>query len=199
MRPSGRRPTSRVGAGLLLGIIGIAVLMSTRNGAVRSFDPLGALLVLCGTIAWAGGSIYARSAPRPASPFMLTASQMLSGGIALTPVAFVLGQFHAVSVTQLSGAWWQAFVFLVLFGSIVGFSSYVYLLSHSSPATAGSYAFVNPVIAAVVGWLLLGEHLAARAFIAFAIILLAVALIVSSTQVPPQRVGAPPVDEPACA
>ncbi|MGH7710731.1 MAG: EamA family transporter, partial [Gemmatimonadaceae bacterium] len=165
----------------------------------RSFNPLGALLVLCGTITWSGGSIYSRSAPRPASPFMQTASQMLSGGLALMPVAALLGQFRATPLTQLSAAWWQAFVFLVLFGSIVGFSAYIYLLSHSSPATAGSYAFVNPVIAAVIGWLLFNEHLAPRAFAAFAIILIAVALVVSSSQPPPQRAGQPCVDEPAAA
>ncbi len=198
MRPAGTRPGVQVVTGLVLGILGIGVLMSTRNGAVRSFDPLGALLVLCGTISWSWGSIYARSAPRPRSPFMLTASQMLSGGIALTPVALALGQFRGVAVSQLSGAWWQAFIFLILFGSIVGFSAYVYLLSHSSPATAGSYAFVNPVIAALIGWLLLGEQLAPRAYVAFAIILAAVALIVSSSQLPRQPAAQSRVDEPAC-
>jgi drug/metabolite transporter (DMT)-like permease len=199
MRPEGRRPGTRVVVGLALGLIGIVVLMSARENGTRAFNPLGALLVLCGTITWAGGSIYSRHAPRPQSPFMQTASQMLSGGIALLPIALIIGQFRGVSAAQLSPAWWQAFVFLVIFGSIVGFSAYVYLLSHSSPATAGSYAFVNPVIAAVSGWILFQEHLAPRAFAAFAIILLAVALIVSASQVPRQPASPPVVDEPACA
>ncbi|MGQ0641155.1 MAG: EamA family transporter [Gemmatimonadaceae bacterium] len=199
LRPDGQRPSARVVAGLGLGVAGIGVLMSTRNGAVRSFNPLGALLVLFGAISWAGGSIYSRSAARPASPFMLTASQMLSGGLALTPVALLLGQFRGAALTQFSAAWWQAFVFLVLFGSIVGFSAYIYLLSHSSPAMAGSYAFVNPVIAVIIGAFMLDEQLTARAFVAFAIILAAVALIVSSSQLPRQPAGPPQVDEPACA
>ncbi|HJU73887.1 MAG TPA: EamA family transporter [Gemmatimonadaceae bacterium] len=200
MRPEGRRPSPRVIAGLVLGIIGIGVLMSARNGTARSFNPLGALLILLGTIAWAGGSIYARNAARPDSPFMLTASQMLSGGLAITPIAIVLGQFRGVNPGQFSTAWWQAFAFLIFFGSIVGFSAYIYLLSHSSPATAGSYAFVNPAIAAVIGWLLYDERLGPRTFAAFAIIIVAVALIVSSTPAPPSRVpGQPCVDEPAAA
>jgi len=198
LRPGGQRPSGRVAAGLVLGIVGIAVLMSTKNGSVRSFNPLGALLVLLGSISWAGGSIYSRTAPRPASPFMLTASQMLSGGVALTPIALLLGQFRGVHLAQFSATWWQGFVFLVFFGSIVGFSAYIYLLSHSSPATAGSYAFVNPVIAVIIGALWLDEQLAPRAFVAFAIILVAVALIVSSTQPSRQTTSPAPVDEPAC-
>jgi drug/metabolite transporter (DMT)-like permease len=199
LRPEGVRPGVRVIAGLVLGILGIAVLMSARDNGVRSFNPLGALLVLCGTVAWSSGSIYARSAPRPASPFMLTASQMLSGGIGLAPIALLLGQFRGISVSQLSPAWWQAFVFLVFLGSIVGFSAYIYLLSHSSPATAGSYAFVNPLIAVIIGWLLFNEQLTPRTILAFAVITGAVALIVSGSQVPPKRGAEPCVDEPAAA
>ena len=199
LRPDGRRPGGRVVAGLLLGVVGIAVLMSARNGGGKSFDPLGALLVLFGTIAWSGGSIYSRTAPRPESPFMQTASQMLSGGLAITPIALILGQFRGVSPTQFSPAWWQAFAFLVFFGSIVGFSAYIYLLSNSTPAIAGSYAFVNPVIAAVIGWLLYNERLGPRTFAAFAVIIVAVALIVSSAPPPPRVAGQPCVDEPAAA
>ncbi len=199
LRPGGRPPSGRVTAGLALGVAGIAVLMSARQNGEGGFSSLGALLVLLGTIAWAGGSIYGRGAARPASPFMQTASQMLSGGIALTPIAIVMGQFRGVSLTQFSPAWWQAYGFLVIFGAIVGFSAYIYLLSHSSPAAAGSYAFVNPVIAALIGWLLLGEQLAPRTIVAFAIILAAVVLIVSSSPAPPRVAGRPCVDEPAAA
>ncbi|MEW5917425.1 MAG: EamA family transporter [Gemmatimonadota bacterium] len=199
LRPDGRRPGMRVVVGLVLGVIGIAVLMSARQNGARAFNPLGAVLILFGTIAWSGGSIYSRQAARPESPFMQTASQMLAGGAALLPIALILGQFRGVSPGQLSAAWWQAFAFLVIFGSIVGFSAYVYLLSHSSPATAGSYAFVNPVIAAISGWILFNEHLAPRAFAAFAIILFAVALIVSASQVARKPATPPVVDEPACA
>jgi len=199
MRPGGRPPGGRVSAGLALGVVGIAVLMSAGESSDGGFSSLGALLVLLGTISWAGGSIFSRGAVRPASPFMQTASQMLSGGIALTPIAILMGQFRGVGLTQFSPAWWQAFAFLVFFGAIVGFSAYIYLLSHSSPAMAGSYAFVNPLIAAVIGWLLLDEQLGMRTIVAFAVILAAVALIVSG-RAPPQRgAGAPIVDEPAAA
>jgi drug/metabolite transporter (DMT)-like permease len=199
MRPQGHRPSARVVAGLVLGTVGIAVLMSERQNGSGSFSFFGALLVLLGTIAWAGGSIYSRGAPRPASPFMQTASQMLAGGLVLTPIAVMLGQFRGVSITGFSGAWWQAYGFLVLFGAIVGFSAYIYLLAHSSPAAAGSYAFVNPLIAALIGWLLLSEQLQPRTIIAFGIILVAVALIVSSSPPPPRVAGQPCVDEPAAA
>lgn len=199
MRPEGLRPGGRTIAGLVLGIVGIAVLMGARGNSANGFSFLGALLVLLGTIAWAGGSIYSRGAARPSSPFMQTASQMFSGGVALTPVAIILGQFRGVSLGQFSPAWWQAYAFLVLFGAIVGFSAYIYLLAHSSPAAAGSYAFVNPVIAALIGWLLLDEQLAPRTIAAFAIILVAVALIVSQSAPPRRIAGQPCVDEPAAA
>lgn len=199
LRPQGHRPDARVVAGLVLGVVGIAVLMGARGNGAGSFSFFGAFLVLLGTIAWSGGSIYSRGAPRPSSPFMQTATQMLSGGVVLTPVAVMLGQFRGVSIMNFSAAWWQAYGFLVLFGAIVGFSAYIYLLAHSSPAAAGSYAFVNPVIAALIGWLLLSEELAPRTIAAFGIILVAVALIVSSTPPPPRVAGQPCVDEPAAA
>lgn len=199
MRPAGHRPGARVVAGLVLGVLGIAVLMSARSNGSGSFSFFGAFLVLLGTIAWSGGSIYARGAARPASPFMQTASQMLAGGLVLTPIAVLLGQYSGVHVTSFSRAWWLAYGFLVFFGAIVGFSAYIYLLAHSSPAAAGSYAFVNPMIAALIGWLLFSEQLAPRTIAAFAIILVAVALIVSSTPPPPRVAGQPCVDEPAAA
>jgi drug/metabolite transporter (DMT)-like permease len=201
LRPQGHRPGPRVIAGLVLGVVGIAVLMSARGGGAANgaFNPFGALLILCGCIAWSGGSIYSRGAARPASPFMQTATQMLTGGAALAPFAFALRQMPALSLGQFSTAWWQAFAFLVFFGSIAGFSAYVYLLSHSSPATAGSYAFVNPMIAALIGWLFLNEALAPRTILAFAIILVAVALIVSRSAPPRVAANPPVVDEPAAA
>jgi drug/metabolite transporter (DMT)-like permease len=201
LRPQGTRPGARVIAGLVLGVLGIAVLMSARGGGAANgaFNPFGAVLILFGCIAWSGGSIYSRGAARPASPFMQTATQMLTGGLALAPVAMVLRQMPGLSPGQFSIAWWQAFAFLVFLGSIAGFSAYVYLLSHSSPATAGSYAFVNPVIAALIGWLFLDEALAPRTIAAFAIILVAVALIVSRSAPPQPLSSHPVVDEPAAA
>jgi drug/metabolite transporter (DMT)-like permease len=117
----------------------------------------------------------------------------------LTPIAVILGQFRGISVGQFSAAWWLAYGFLVFFGAIIGFSAYIYLLARSSPAAAGSYAFVNPLIAALIGWLFLSEQLASRTVVAFGIILVAVALIVSSTPAPPRVAGQPVVDEPAAA
>ncbi|MGQ0539269.1 MAG: EamA family transporter [Gemmatimonadaceae bacterium] len=199
LRPGGERPAPRVVAGLVLGVAGIAVLMGARAGIRGASPMLGGLVVLAGTIAWAAGSIYSRSAPRPRSPFMQTATQMLAGGVVMTPVALLLGQFRGPALGTLSAAWWQAFAFLVVFGSIIGFSSYVYLLEHSSPAVAGSYAFVNPVIAALIGWLLLGEALTARTVAAFAVILVAVALIVSGNAARARRSSETAVDEPCAA
>lgn len=179
----GLRPRPPVLAGLLLGFVGVAILVGPEDllGG-GSVDPLGAAVISLGTVAWAFGSIYSRSAPLPRSPLMSTALQMLVGGVWLLLGGVLLGEparFDPAAVTATSVLAW---VYLVLVGAIVGFSAYIYLLRHTEPAKASTYAYVNPVIAVLLGWLVADEQLSPRVWFAVLAIVPAVALIVSFRQ-----------------
>lgn len=179
----GIRPRPPVFAGLLLGFAGVAVLVGPEDllGG-GSVDPAGAAAIFLGTIAWAFGSIYSRSAPLPRSPLMSTAVQMLVGGVWLGLAGGLLGEAADFEFGALTTASVLAWVYLVLIGAIVGFSAYIYLLRHTDAAKASTYAYVNPVIAVLLGWLLAGEPMNERVLLAVLVIVPAVALIVSFRQ-----------------
>jgi drug/metabolite transporter (DMT)-like permease len=174
------RPGLPVMLGLALGFLGVGVLVGPEELLGQgSLDPTATLVICGGTIAWALGSIYSRHAPRPRSPRMSTAIQMLWGGLWLTLTGFLSGEhldFDLAAVTPLSIAAW---LYLVVFGSIIAYGAYVYLLQNTEPAKASTYAYVNPVIAVLLGWLVASEPLSSRVLLAVAIIIPAVALIVS--------------------
>lgn len=179
----GLRPRPPVLAGLLLGFVGVAILVGPEDllGG-GSVDPFGAAILNIGTIAWAWGSIYSRSAPLPRSPLLSTAMQMLAGGMWLLLGSLLLGEpatFDPAAVTTRSLLAW---LYLVLIGAIVGFSAYIYLLRHTEPAKASTYAYVNPVIAVLLGWMVAGEPMSPRVLLAVVAIVPAVALIVSFRQ-----------------
>ena len=178
LRPGGLRPTRLVVAGLLLGLLGLVWLVGpdTLMGGGRA-DIVGATVVVLGSFSWALGSIYSRHAATPASPFLATAMQMLAGGAALLVLSILLGEpwaFDAGSVSLRSAL---GLLYLVVFGSIVAFSAYIWLLRVSTPTRVSTYAYVNPVIAVLLGWALAGEALTARMAIAAAVIVSGVALI----------------------
>lgn len=178
LRPGGLRPSGRVVAGLALGLLGLVWLVGPDSvmGGGRA-DLLGAGALVLASLSWAIGSIYSRHTPMPASPFLGTAMQMLAASVALFAVSAALGepwQFDAsaVSLRSLLG-----FVYLVVLGSIVAFSAYIWLLRVSTPARVSTYAYVNPVVAVLLGWALAGEALTVRMMIAAAVIVSGVALI----------------------
>ena len=178
LRGSGERPRLGVVGGLVAGVIGVAILLGPGQlGGGPSIDAFGAAIVLGGTISWAFGSIYSRHAPRPASALMGSAMHMLCGGLVLLAVSLVTGQFDGFTLTQVSGRSWIAFGYLVIFGSLVGFSSFVYLLRVTTPARVATYAYVNPVVAVLLGWLFAGEEIGIRVGVAAAVIIGAVAVI----------------------
>lgn len=165
--------------GLALGFAGVAILIGPRGvlGA-GEISLVGAATVTAGSMSWALGSILTRRAARPRSIMMGTAAQMISGGAALLLVSSFAGELPAVTTSLLTPTVVLVWLYLVLAGSIVAYSAFVYLLHHTEPAKAGSYAFVNPVIAVFVGWGLGGETLTPRVGIAAVLIVCAVALIV---------------------
>jgi drug/metabolite transporter (DMT)-like permease len=178
LRPGGSRPTGLVFAGLLLGLLGLVWLVGpdTLLGGGRA-DLIGAVVVVLGSFSWAVGSIYSRHAATPPSPFLSTAMQMLGGGAALLLLSVLLGEPWAFDASAVSLRSVLGLLYLMLFGSIVAFSAYIWLLRVSTPARVSTYAYVNPVIAVLLGWALAGEALTTRMIVAATVIVSGVALI----------------------
>jgi drug/metabolite transporter (DMT)-like permease len=186
----GPRPTAGVFGGLVLGLVGTLVLVGPQSFGGGRIDPSGAAIVLCGSVAWAVGSIHSRGLPRYVSAVRTSAVQMLWGGAVVTVIAAVMGDFGRFGWTAASAKSLFALVYLILVGSLIGYSAYMYLLGVTSAARASTYAFVNPVVAVILGAVFAGEPLTPRVLGAGAIIVLAVALITlygGEQRLPPER------------
>jgi drug/metabolite transporter (DMT)-like permease len=185
-RPAGKRPHVGVMAGIAIGFGGIVALMQpwrlfeSGAGSVSSptnFDALGFALMFFGTIAWAVGSIYARQARLPASPKMTTALELFSGGVIMLVVALLSGELSAARPENISLKSTLAFLYLIVFGSIIAFSAYTWLLNNVSAALASSYTYINPIVALILGATLGGEFISLSMIIAMIAIFCSVALI----------------------
>jgi drug/metabolite transporter (DMT)-like permease len=174
----GHRPTALTGIGLLLGFAGVAWLAAPwESAAAGGLNVGGVTAILVGGIFWAFGSIYGRHVRAPAEPLAAAAMQMLCGGVALMLTALVFGEFRGFSPAAVSRHSWLAFGYLIVAGSLVGFSTFVWLMKHSTPARVSTYAYVNPLVAVFLGWLILGEPVTARTLVAAAVIVISVAII----------------------
>lgn len=173
-----KAPRVSVLAGLLLGVVGLAVLVFPTGGrAPDHVDPSGIAMLLAGTLAWGVGSLYAPRAAMPASTFLGIGMEMLAGGLLLWIAGFATGEGTALHLAAITPKSLLALGYLVIFGSLLGFSSYVWLLKVTTPARASTYAFVNPVIAVLLGWAFAGEPITPRVAVAGGIIVAAVCLI----------------------
>lgn len=164
--------------GLLCGILGIVILAAPTGGA--QVDLIGIAIVLVGTLFWTGGSLYGASAPTPSDPLVFSGLQMLSAGLALSIAGLVSGGWGELRLSRLDGTAGFAFGWLIVFGSIAGFTAYSYVFRVLPLSTVSTYAYVNPVVAIVVGWFFLGEGVSARMLISSAVILASVALVIWS-------------------
>jgi len=171
----------RVVAGLLLGFGGTALLVGATPAQILHADLRGPIALTLASASWSLGSVYAKRHPTEASPYVGAALQMIVGGGAIALVGFALGEW---STWHLTPQGLGAIAYLVVFGSILGYSAYTYALRHASPTIVGTYAYVNPVIAVLLGWLILREPVTARTFVAMAMILGAVVWIQFSHKVP---------------
>lgn len=179
-RPGGSRPAPRVLAGLVLGFAGMALLVGPKHlGGAARVNPLGALALVLASLAWAVGSIYSKHHPIPNSAMLGVAMQMVAGGTALLFVAGISGEYREFHLAQVTLRSWLALGYLAVFGSALGFSAYIYILKHGTAAHVATYAFVNPVVALFLGWLLGGEALTLRTILASAVILTAVILVIT--------------------
>jgi drug/metabolite transporter (DMT)-like permease len=181
LRPGGLRPAPRVVASLILGFGGLVLLVGPAHlGGSERVNPTGAGILVIGSFAWAWGSIYSKHNDLPSSPLLGVAMQSLAGGTALWIVGLLAGQGRQLHLAAISGRSWIALAYLIVFGSGIGFTAYVYLLKKSSAARVGTYAFVNPVVALFLGWLGAGETITLRTALAAVVILTAVLLVISA-------------------
>lgn len=176
-RPRGRRPTALVAGGLLIGLAGVATLVGPGSFGGSAIDPIGAATVVLGSFAWSLGSIYSRHAPRPSSALMSTGIQMLVGGLFVGVLAVARGELATFDIAAVSARSIAAWAYLLVFGSLIAYTAYVYLLRVSTAARVATYAYVNPVVAVILGWLVAGEAISARMLVAAAIIVAGVATI----------------------
>jgi drug/metabolite transporter (DMT)-like permease len=166
--------TWRVGVGLALGFLGSALLAGITPGELLSSDLKGPVALTLASASWALGTVYSKRNPTETTPFSGAAVQMLAGGAAITVLGLLLGEAGA---WRMSSAGLGALAYLIVFGSIVGYTAYAYALRHASPTIVGTYAYVNPVVAVLLGWLILNEAVTVRTFAAMGLILGAVLMI----------------------
>lgn len=174
----------RIIAGLLLGFLGTLLLIGATPAEILAADKRGPIALTFASASWSLGSVYAKRHPTQASPYMGAAFQMIVGGGAVALVGTFLGEWAS---WHLSSRGIGAIAYLVVFGSIIGYSAYSYALRHASATIVGTYAYVNPVIAVLLGWLLLHEPVGPRTFVAMGMILVAVVWIQFSHKL--RRIG----------
>jgi drug/metabolite transporter (DMT)-like permease len=176
-----RLPSPRVLAGVSVGIGGLAVLIWPSVVAPGSgLDVLGIAWLVVAALAWSAGAMYSRRAALPASPARVSGMQMIAGAILSVLCGLALGEHRQLSVAAITPASMLAVGYLVIAGALVGFSAYLWLMRVSTPSRVATHAYVNPVVAVVLGWAILGEPVTARTLVALAVIVVAVVLIVSA-------------------
>ena len=183
--------TVRLAVALLIGVGGVAVLVSrSLNVGGAPIDRLGAVALLVAGISWSAAATLTRKLPLPPSKVMSSGVQMLAGGVMLALTAATLGEFRNFHPSDISRAAWLSLVYLIIFGSIVAFTAYVWLIHHESPTKVGTYAYVNPVVAVVIGYFLGGEPLDLRTILGTAFVLISVVVITTTGAQKPAKIPA---------
>jgi drug/metabolite transporter (DMT)-like permease len=176
-----QRLTFRLAVALLVGIGGVTVLVShSVSFGEAPIDRAGAIALVIAAISWSIASALTRKLPLPASKAMSSGAQMLVGGMMLAVAAAMFGEFHGFHVQAVSRGAWFALTYLIVAGSIVGFTAYVWLLHHESPTKVGTYAYVNPVVAVMVGYFLGGEAVGPRTLLGSLLVLVSVVVITTT-------------------
>jgi drug/metabolite transporter (DMT)-like permease len=177
-----QRLTVRLSLALLIGVGGVAVLMSRGlNLGGAPIDRAGAIALIFAAISWSVASALTRKLPLPESKTMSSGAQMLAGGVLLALASAALGEFRKFHPLEVSVGAWLSLIYLIVFGSIIAFTAYVWLIHHESPTKVGTYAYVNPVVAVIVGYFLGGEALGLRTILGTALVLISV-LVIATTR-----------------
>ena len=197
LRPRGNRPRRSMLIGLALGFAGMVILIGPRAIVGQGHvDEIAAGILIAGSISWSFGTLLTRWSTRPGSPLVFAALQMLAAAGAMLVGSLVMREWSAFSWTSVSGRSAFAWFYLVILGSIIGYTAYVYLLGQVSAAKASTYAYVNPVIAVLLGWAFANEPLGWRTMLAAAVILAGVAIITSSQSSSKSSTGEHPLPTP---
>jgi len=176
-----QRLTVRLGAALLIGLAGVAVLVSrSLNVGGAPIEKLGAAALIFASISWSIASILTRKLPLPESKVMSSGAQMLAGGVFLTLTAAAFGEFRNFHPSAVSREAWFALAYLIVAGSIIGFTAYVWLIHHESPTKVGTYAYVNPIVAVLAGYFFGGEALSSRTILGTLSVLVSVMVITTT-------------------
>ena len=173
-----RMPSLLAIGGLGVGLVGVAILLLPSEG-IDAIDPVGVVIVMCSALAWTAGSLYARRAPLPANQLMGSGMEQLVGGGVMLAVAVVLGEYASLEPGSVSTESLLGLAYLIVFGSLIAFTAYVWLLEHAPISTVATYAYVNPVVAVFLGVLFRDEPLTPRILLAAALIIGAVVAMVS--------------------
>ncbi len=190
--------TARLLLALLIGVAGVAVLMSrSLNFGGAPIDKLGALALIFAAISWSVASALTRILPLPSSKVMSSGAQMLTGGIFLTIAAAAFGEFRNFHPSAVSGGAWLALLYLIVAGSIIGFTAYVWLIHHQSPTKVGTYAYVNPIVAVLVGYFFGGEALTSRTVLGTLFVLVSVIVITTTSSKKSPAPAAAAAQDPA--
>jgi drug/metabolite transporter (DMT)-like permease len=177
----GSRPNWKVALGLLIGFVGVYLLIGGQSSSAESGmkQIFGAFLVIAAAFSWALGSMYGLRATTPKSSVLTAGMQMLCGGSVLALVGIIKGEWTTFNITDVSTNSWFALAYLIIFGSLIGFTAYSWLLKNAPPAKVATYAYVNPVVAVFLGWLIAGESFTTQMLIGAGVIVGSVALITS--------------------
>ena len=177
----GARPDWRVALGLLIGFVGVYLLMDgdAVQAGSKTNQLFGMILVIAAALCWATGSIYGVRAPASKSPILASGMQMLAGGSALLLVGTLMGEWTGFDISVVSRHSWFALAYLLVFGSLITFTAYSWLLKNARPAMVATYAYVNPVIAVILGWAIAGESFTGRTLLGAGVIVGSVVLITS--------------------
>jgi drug/metabolite transporter (DMT)-like permease len=182
--------TVRLVLALLIGIGGVAVLMSrSLNLGGAPIDKMGAVALIIASISWSIASALARKLPLPESKVMSSGAQMLAGGVFLVVAAAAFGEFRNFHPWSVSREVWLSLLYLIVAGSIVGFTAYVWLIHHESPTKVGTYAYVNPIVAVLVGYFFGGEALTVRTIVGTLFVLVSVVVITTTRAKKPAEIG----------
>lgn len=176
----GPRPTPQAIAGLLLGLVGIALLLDPDGFRTGRLHLPSILLVVWGPLLWAFGSLYSRRAPQAPQLLMATSAQLLMGGGIMLLVGLLLGEANAFDLAAVSTRSWGALAYLIVFGGIFVYPAYVWLLRVVAAPKVATYAYVNPAVAVFVGWWLAGEVITRRTLLASVVIIAAVVLVTTA-------------------